>query len=241
MTSKSSTASPNGKPSRLVRVRRKPDRARYDMPAVHAVLDAAPLCHVATIRDGRPVVLPMAYGRLGDILIFHGSTAAGLFRDFGTRSPVCVTATLFDGLVLTRSSREQTMNYRSVTIHGHATPVTEPDEILAGLQALVEHLAPGRWEQARKPYAAELREVALWQVPIDDASVKSRSGYLGGDPESEHDRALPVWAGHIPAQLVFGEPVPAADGLPPGIQLPGYVRDLPATVRPADLRVVPST
>ncbi len=41
--------------------------------AVHAVLDAAPYCHVATVRDGRPVVLPMAHGRLGGLLVLHGS------------------------------------------------------------------------------------------------------------------------------------------------------------------------
>jgi len=99
-------APPDGKPPRLARVRRKPDRARYDMPEVHAVLDAAPFCHVATIRGGRPVVLPMAYGRLGDIVILHGSPAAGLFRDARTCSPVCVTATLLDGLVFARSARK---------------------------------------------------------------------------------------------------------------------------------------
>lgn len=240
MTSNSSAAHRDGMPSRLIRVRRKPDRARYDMPAVHAVLDAAPLCHVATIRNGRPVVLPMAFGRLGDVLIFHGSTAAGLFRDFGTRSPVCVTATIFDGLVLTRSTREQTMNYRSVTIHGLATLITEPGEILAGLQTLVEHLAHGRWDEARKPNPSELREVALWRVPIEDASVKVRTGYLGGDPETEHDIGLPVWAGHIPAQIVFGEPIPA-DNLLPSIDLTDCVRALPTAVHPADQRVAPGT
>jgi hypothetical protein len=213
MTSPSSAAPPHGKPSRLVRVRRKPDRACYDMPAVHAVLDAAPLCHVATVRSGRPVVLPMAHGRLGDILMLHGSPAAGLFRDADSGSPVCVTATLLDGLVLGRSARNHSMNYRSVTIHGHAGPVTEPGEILAGLQAVVDHLAPGRWDQVRKPTAAEIRETALWRVTIREASVKSRMGSTL-DPES--DRAWPVWAGHLPAQLVFGQPI-AAEGLRPGI------------------------
>lgn len=228
-SSHSSAAPPGGRPSRLARVRRKPDRARYDMPEVHAVLDAAPFCHVATIRDGRPVVLPMAHGRLGDILILHGSPAAGLFRDARTCSPVCVTATLLDGLVFARSARNHSMNYRSVTIHGHATPVNELGDIFAGLRAVVDHVAHGRWEQVRKPTAAELRETALWQVPIEAASVKSRGGSTL-DPEC--DRSLPVWAGHIPARLTFGEPVPA-ESLPPGIELPGYLRALPAAAHPA--------
>jgi nitroimidazol reductase NimA-like FMN-containing flavoprotein (pyridoxamine 5'-phosphate oxidase superfamily) len=213
-------------PSPLVRVRGKPDRARYDMAAVHAVLDAAPFSHVATVRHGRPIVLPMAHGRLGGSLILHGSHAAGLFRDAAAGSPVCVTATLLDGLVLGRSARNHSMNYRSVTIHGHATAITEPDEIIAGLRAVVEHLIRGRWEQVRKPSSAEIRETALWQVPIEQASAKTRSGSTL-DPDD--DRCLPVWAGHIPAGLVFGQPI-AADGLPPGIEPPGYLRALPTTL-----------
>jgi nitroimidazol reductase NimA-like FMN-containing flavoprotein (pyridoxamine 5'-phosphate oxidase superfamily) len=196
--------------SRLARVRRKPDRARYDTAAVHAVLDAAPFCHVATVRRGRPVVLPMVHGRLGDTLVLHGSLAAGLFRDMRRASPVCVTATLFDGLVLARSARNHSVNYRSVTVHGDATEVTDPDEVMLGMWALVEHIAPGRWEQVRKPLLAELGDTGLWQVPIEQASVKARSGSTI-DPQP--DLSWPVWAGHVPADLVFGQPVPA-EGLP---------------------------
>jgi len=199
------------------RVRRKPERARYDTEAVYAVLDAAPFCHVATVRNGRPVVLPMVHGRLDDTLVLHGSVAAGLFRDMRRASPVCVTATLFDGLVLARSARNHSVNYRSVTVHGEATEVTEPDELMLGMRALVEHLAPGRWEQVRKPVLAELRDTALWQVPIVEASVKTRSGSTI-DPQS--DFAVPVWAGHIPADLVFGAPVPA-EGLPASVDPSG--------------------
>jgi nitroimidazol reductase NimA-like FMN-containing flavoprotein (pyridoxamine 5'-phosphate oxidase superfamily) len=209
-------------PSRLARVRRKPERARYDMAAVHAVLDAAPFCHVATVRDGRPVVLPMAHARLGDALILHGSVAAGLLRDMRRASPVCVTATLLDGLVFARSARNHSMNYRSVTVHGQATAVTEPEEIMAGMRALIEHIAPGRWEQVRQPTIDELRDTGLWRVPIEDASVKSRTGPTI-DPQADLD--WPVWAGHVPAGLTFAAPV-AADGLPDGVSAgtdPSYV------------------
>jgi hypothetical protein len=202
-------------------VRRKPERARYDADAVHAVLDAAPFVHVATVREGRPVVLPMVHGRVGDTLVLHGSVAAGLFRDLRRASPVCVTATLFDGLVLARSARNHSANFRSVTVHGDATEITEPDELMIGMWALVEHVAPGRWEQVRKPLLSELRDTALWQVRLDEASVKARSGSTIDDVS---DIDLPVWAGHIPARLVFGPPVPAID--------------LPATVDPSGADVV---
>jgi len=204
------------------RVRRKPERARYDSAAAYAVLDAAPFSHVATIRDGRPVVLPMAHGRIGDMLVLHGSPAAGLFRDIRRGSPACVTATVLDGLVLGRSARNHSMNYRSVTVHGHAIAVTERDDILAGLRAIVDHLTPGRWAQVRPPTEAELRETALWQVPIGGASVKIRAGSTLDPAE---DRGWPAWAGHVPARLVYGTPVPA-DGLPGGIGPPGYIQAL---------------
>ena len=217
------------RPSRLARVRRKPERARYDMAAVHAVLDAAPFCHVATVRDGRPVVLPMAHARLGEAVLLHGSVAAGLFRDMRHASPVCVSATLLDGLVFARSARNHSMNYRSVTIHGEATPVTEPEEIMAGMRALVEHVAPGRWDQVRQPAIGELEDTGLWRVPLGDASFKARSGSTI-DPESDLD--WPVWAGHVPATLTFGTPVPA-QSLPAGVTAaadPAFVN--PAFARP---------
>jgi uncharacterized protein len=208
------------RPADLARVRRKPGRACYDTAAVHAVLDAAPLCHVATVRRGRPVVLPMAFGRLGDTLVLHGSPAAGLFRDAAAGSPVCITATLLDGLVLARSARNHSMNYRSVTVHGDAVPVTDPEQIMASLRAVVEHVTPGRWAEVRQPSAAELRETAVWQVAMACASVKIRGGSTL-DPRA--DRARPVWAGHIPARLTFDPPVAAA-GVPPGTGFPEYLR-----------------
>jgi uncharacterized protein len=139
---------PPGTGSARATVRRKPERASYDAAAVHAVLDAAPFCHVATVRDGRPVVLPMVHARRGETLLLHGSVAGGLFRDMRRASPVCVTATLFDGLVLARSARNHSVNYRSVTVHGDAVLVTDPDEVMLGMWALIEHVAPGRWEPA---------------------------------------------------------------------------------------------
>jgi hypothetical protein len=105
------------------------------------------------------------------------------------------------------------MNYRSVAIHGPARPVTEPEQIIAGLRAVVDHLTPGRWEQVRKPTPAELRETALWQVAIDNASFKARAGSTL-DPDA--DCALQVWAGHIPAWLTFGQPIEAEKIAGPG-------------------------
>lgn len=215
-------------PSSLVRVRRKPGRASYDTAAAHAVIDEAPFSHVGTVRGGRPVVLPMAHGRNGSLLFLHGSPAAGLFRDAAAGSLVCVTATVLDGLVFGRSARNHSMNYRSVAVHGRATPVTDPEQIVEGLKALVNHLAPGRWDDARKPTSEEIRETALWCVPIEEVSVKSRAG---STLEPEGDLALPIWAGHIPAGLTFGHPIAAAS-VPADILLPDYLRAITSAALP---------
>jgi nitroimidazol reductase NimA-like FMN-containing flavoprotein (pyridoxamine 5'-phosphate oxidase superfamily) len=206
-------------------VRRKPERGRYDADAVYAALDAAPFCHVATVRAGRPVVLPMVHARIADIVFLHGSPAAGLFRDTRRGSAVCLTATSLDGLVLARSATNHSMNYRSVTVHGHATEVSDGEEVMAVLQALIERLTPGRWEQLRKPTADELRRTSMWRVPIEAASVKTRSG---PSVEQEDDVVLPVWAGVIPARLVFGPPL-AAERL--SSAAPGAPRLAPDLIR----------
>ncbi|HEY1347318.1 MAG TPA: pyridoxamine 5'-phosphate oxidase family protein, partial [Streptosporangiaceae bacterium] len=48
------------------RVRRHSERARTDRAELYDVLDAGMICHFAVVRDGSPVVLPTAYGRVGD-------------------------------------------------------------------------------------------------------------------------------------------------------------------------------
>ena len=203
-------------PSQLARVRHKPQQGRYDRESVRAVLDAAPFCHVASVREGRPVVLPMAHARVGDAVVLHGSPVAGLSRDMGAGSAVCVMATLFDGLVLDVSARHHSMNYRSVTVHGHAVRLTAEDDIPTGLRALIDHLTPGRWDGVRPPDARDLRETTVWRVDIEHASVKVRD-------EPPHDDPLPgIWTGHVPARLAFAAPVPVT----PDADVPAYARRL---------------
>ncbi|HEY5336321.1 MAG TPA: pyridoxamine 5'-phosphate oxidase family protein [Mycobacteriales bacterium] len=183
-------------------VRRHPERTG-DAALVRAVLDEALIVHVGTVRDGWPVVLPMAHGRDGDTLYLHGSAAAGLFRDVRGGSRVCVTATIVDALVLTRSAFNHSMNYRCAVVYGDAAPAGDLD---AAVRAVVDHNLPGRHEEVRKPTEAELRETGIWQLDLTTASAKVR---VGGPIEDEADLGLPAWAGVVPVTTVLGEPVPA--------------------------------
>jgi hypothetical protein len=51
------------------------ERARTERGDLYAVLDAGLICHLGVVVDGAPVVLPTGYGRIGDTLYLHGSSA----------------------------------------------------------------------------------------------------------------------------------------------------------------------
>jgi uncharacterized protein len=191
------------RPSDLLRVRREPHRGRYDRQTIDAILDEALLCHLGFEVDGQPYVIPTLHARVGDTVYVHGSAASRMLRQLAGGIRVCLTVTLFDGLVLARSVFNHSVNYRSVVLLGTAQLVPD-DEKLEALHALTEQLAPGRWEEARQPTAKELKATWILALPIEEASAKVRGGPPEDDPEDEH---LPVWAGVVPVHLA-AEPSP---------------------------------
>ncbi|GAA5055750.1 hypothetical protein HNP84_006286 [Thermocatellispora tengchongensis] len=207
-------------PTPRTRLGRAKERGRTDRDDLYAVLDAGLICHLGVISDGFPMVVPTGYGRLGDTLYLHGSTGARSLRA-AAGSPVCVTVTHLDGVVLARSIFHHSVNYRSAMVYGVARLVEDPEERLTGLRVLSEHLAPGQWDAVRKPTAKELAATAVLALSLEEASVKTRQGPPSDD---EEDYALPVWAGVLPLRVAWGEPVPDP-ALPPGVPVPPHVRD----------------
>jgi nitroimidazol reductase NimA-like FMN-containing flavoprotein (pyridoxamine 5'-phosphate oxidase superfamily) len=197
------------------------ENAAYDRVTIDAILDAALVCHLGFEHDGQPYVIPTLHARVGDRLYVHGSSASRTIRALGEGIPACATVTLLDGIVLARSVFEHSMNYRSVVVLGTATPVTEPDEKLAVLEAFTEKLLPGRWADARQPTRKELKATGVLSLPLTEASAKVRTG--GPDDGDTPDAQLDVWAGHIPLVVHALPPVPAPD-LGPGIPVPAYAR-----------------
>lgn len=199
---------------------RHPERVSYDRAAAHAVLDEAVVCHVAFVAGGSPVVLPQVHARIGDNLYLHGSAGSGLAlaaRESGLA--VCVAVTLLDGLVLARSAFRHSVNYRSVVVHGTAVTVRAGREKSAALLALVEAAAPGRSGQVRPPSAKELAATTVLRLPLEQVSVKARSGPPNDLPE---DLPLPQWAGVLPLHQSAGAPVPA-DPAAAGRPVPRHV------------------
>ncbi|MZF84032.1 pyridoxamine 5'-phosphate oxidase family protein [Streptomyces sp. SID5643] len=201
---------------------RSPDRAAYDKDLVHAILDEAYVCHLGFVRDGAPVVLPTLYARVGERLYVHGSTGSRPLRAAGQSSPgleVCLTVTHVDGLVLARSAFHHSINYRSVVVHGVAHDVTDPAEKRQALDALVDHVVPGRSADSRPANKKELAATAVIRLDLDEVSAKLRTGGVNDEPE---DLALPHWAGVVPVRRAYGTPV-SDPGLAPGTELPGYL------------------
>jgi hypothetical protein len=208
-------------PSARTRVKRVHDLAAYDRATIDAILDAALVCHLGFVHDGQPYVIPTLHARIGDLLYVHGSSASRTVRALGEGIPACVTVTLVDGIVLARSVFEHSINYRSVVVLGTATPVVDPAEKLAALEAFTEQVLPGRWADARQPSRRELKATGVLSLPIDEASAKVRAG--GPDDGATPDAELDVWAGHIPLVTRALAPVPDPS-LRPGIPIPAYAR-----------------
>jgi len=211
---------PTGPPSERVRLRRRRERGSYERETIDAILDEALIAHLGiTDGDGQPLVIPMLHARCGDVVYCHGSSAGRTLRTLAGGAPACLTVTLLDGLVLARSAMHHSANYRSVMLLGRASTVESEAEKLAALEAIVEHIVPGRWPDVRAPSENELRATAVVAIPIEEASAKLRSG---PPLDEESDYSLPAWAGVIPIAGRAGAPVPDPR-MAPGIAPPPYV------------------
>ena len=199
------------------RHRRLREQGRDDRSDLFPVLAAGLVAHLGVISDGWPMVVPTSYGFDDASLYLHGSVASVSLR---AGSPVCVTITLADGLVLARSVFEHAVNYRSAMIYGYPRIVTEPDEVNLGLRLLSEHMAPGQWDYARQPNRKELAATRLLALRLDEASVKIRTG--PPDDGDSPDAALGLWAGELPLVTTWQQPVPDP-ALSPGLAVPAHI------------------
>lgn len=199
---------------------RHPERGREDRDVVNAILDEALVCHVGFVADGYPTVIPTLHARSDDTLYLHGSPASRMLQA-APGAEVCVTVTLLDGVVMARSAFNHSMNYRSVMVFGQPRVVTDAAEKAAAFHALVEHVAKGRWDDARQPTPAEMTATTVLAISLDEASAKVRSG---PPIDEDGDLALGVWAGVVPLRIVAGDPIPDPQ-LFPEIDVPEYARD----------------
>lgn len=200
-----------GGPTARTRVRRAPKKARYEEATVHAIIDAVPICHVgvALAESGEVVVLPFLHARRDDVVYLHGSQSNQLLRSLLVAPRACATFTSFDGLRVARTGFHSSVIYRSVVAFGAVRLVEGADEREQVLDVLVEAVLPGRSAEVRRPNERELALTAVLAMTIEEASAKVSEGPTD-DEQADLDAA--VWAGDLPAALVYGDPVGATNG-----------------------------
>ena len=198
------------------RVKRLHERGAYDRATVHAILDAAALCHVAYVVDGQPYCTPTLFWREGDHLYWHGSSASRMLLSQSEGESVCLTVSHLDGLVLARSGFNHSVDYRSAMAFGHARIVDDPEEKIRALHAMIDRFYPGRWTTLRPATQQEIKATRVIGMTIEQASAKVRAKGIGDD---EEDYALPIYAERIPVRTVLGAPEPCGR-LAAGVERP---------------------
>ncbi len=202
------------------RVKRVPDRGHYDKETIYAILDAALVCHIAYVIDGRPYCTPTNFWREGDHLYWHGSSASRMIRTQGQGVPVCVTVTHLDALVMARSGFHHSVNYRSVMAFGTAHIVEDTAKKLELMDSFIDRIYPGRSKLIRQPDKQELKATTLMGMEIEHASGKIRDKHVAD--EEEDYATVPAWSALYPVTQVIGE----ASDCP---------RQLPGLTRPAEM------
>lgn len=183
------------KQNSINKVKRGANRASYDQGTVHKVLDAAFLCHLAYVWEGRPIVIPTAYGREGETIYLHGAVANRMIKGLIDAEQASLTVTHLDGLVLARSGFHHSANYRSVSVFGKVKKLEESADKIHALKVIMDHMLPGRWEECREPSVKELKGTLVIAIEIEYAAAKIREG---GPIDDEEDYSSPYWAGLLP-------------------------------------------
>ena len=189
--------------SKRNKVRQLREKAVYDKNAVHAILDAGIVAHVAFIQDGAPVVVPMLYARDGETVYLHGARKARVIRMLEETPRASLNVTLLDALVLARSTFNSSMNYRSVTLFGKPSFINDRDAKLHAMNVISEHLMPGRWDELRDPLEKEIKMTGVISLSIDSASAKVSDKPYPEDEDADYDIA--VWAGILPLKSTYTE------------------------------------
>jgi len=224
--------------------------ANYDVEAIHTIVNTTPVVHVSfqpsdPSEGPFPAILPMI-GQMGSFerpsagledpldCYLHGYVSSRMMKNAQSNAkgeelqglPITISATKFDGMVLSLTPFSHSYNYRSVVLFGYATPVTDKDEKMWAMELITNSVIPGRWDQTRvPPDAGELASTTILRVRIVSGSGKIREGEPHDDKKDlgRDDLVNKVWTGVVPVWQTVGEPV--AGKANRVSEIPGYLRD----------------
>jgi nitroimidazol reductase NimA-like FMN-containing flavoprotein (pyridoxamine 5'-phosphate oxidase superfamily) len=214
------------------RVKRLHERGHYDKKTVYEILDAALVCHIAYVIDGRPYCTPTGFWREGDHLYWHGSSASRMIRTQGKGVEVCLTVTHLDSLVMARSGFHHSVNYRAVMAFGTAHIVEDPAEKLKLMDRFIDRIYPGRSKLIRQPTPQEFKATTMMGMEIETASAKIRDKHVSD--EEEDYAGVAAWSSLYPITQVLGEPSECARQIP-GLTRPEGMADFEPGTRFGEL------
>jgi uncharacterized protein len=208
--------------AQINKVKRMHERGRYDRKTVYEILDAALVCHIAYVIDGRPYCTPTAFWRESDHLYWHGSSASRMIRTQSQGIPVCLTVTHLDALVMARSGFHHSVNYRAVMAFGTAHIVDDVEKKLKLMDRFIDRVYPGRSKLIRNPNKQELKATTMMGMEIEHASAKIRDKHVADDEEDY--AGVPAWSALYPVKQVIGTPS-ECDRQLPGLKRPEDMAD----------------
>lgn len=207
--------------SKLNRIKRGANRGTYDVEKINSILDAGFIGYVGYVYEGKAITIPMAYGRMNNKIILHGSNANRMLTSLLKTGEMSMTVMHLDALVLARSGFHHSVNYRSATLFGTVKKIEKKEEKNAALFCFMEHMMKGRWDGIREMNQAEFERTLTLEMTIETASAKIRDVGVGDEPD---DYDLDVWAGLVPIKQVAGFPIPD-QGKPEKMEIPRHVLD----------------
>lgn len=185
-------------PRATIRVHR--DRDATDEAA--SFLADGLVAHVGFVDGDAPVVIPMTYHVRRDEphrLYLHGGHHSRMLNVLANGAPVCVTVTLVDGIVYSRTAKHHSVNYRSVCCFARAAaeqPSEEEERTL--MHQMIARYTPGRAPGIDFSPVSDghLRATAFVALDVEAISAKARRG----GPKGPHDENpdAPGNAGVIP-------------------------------------------
>lgn len=202
-------------------VKRGAKKATYDRELIYQIVDSVEICHVAFLYEGQAMVQPINFGRLNDIIYLHGSHQNRMTQAILDQDECCVNMMLLDSMKITRSAYHHSVNFRSVVLFGKAREIKTHEEKLVGLQAIINHFIPNRWDYCRPPNAKELDATRVIAIDIETASAKIATA---PPMDNKEDLALDYWSGEIAVKQSYSYPV-AVDTLRTDIEIPQHILD----------------
>jgi len=161
------------------KIRRHPERDAAERAV--PILAEGRVAHVGFVEQGQPFVIPLGYQfnpAEPDRLYLHGAPASRALRHMASGAPLCITVTLLDGLVYSRTALNHSMNYRSVVCFGRGRTVTDPEVQQRVYRGMVSRYFEGRMpgRDYSEPTAEHLQATTLIEVEIEEWSAKARAG-----------------------------------------------------------------